>query len=97
MSHMLAKLVIKAHPVLVLSNEWLEELFHPQCGGSRWCRITQQERHLHTVRWAPPELWQQVAHVDPLVPNPSVCQFTRRSARRASLNRTDGKRLFDPG
>jgi len=49
------------------------------------------------VRWAPPELWQQVGHVDPLVPNPSVSQFTRRSARRASLNRADGKRLFDPG
>jgi hypothetical protein len=33
-----------------------------------------------------------VAHVDPLVPNPSVSQFTRRAARR-----TDGRRLFDPG
>lgn len=97
MSHKRAQLVIDAYPVLVLSNEWLEELFCPQCGSSRWCHITQHERHLHTVRWAPPELWQQVGHVDPLVPNPSVSQFTRRSARRASLNRADGKRLFDPG
>ena len=97
MSHKRAQLVINAYPVLVLSNEWLEELFCPTCGNTRWCHITQQERHVHSVRWAPPELWQQVAHVDPLVPNPSVSQFTRRSARRASLNRADGKRLFDPG
>ena len=97
MSHRRAQLVIDAYPVLVLSNEWLEELFCPKCGSSRWCHITQQERHLHTVRWAPPELWQQVAHVDPLVPNPSVSQFTRRAARRANINRADGKGLFDPG
>ena len=97
MSHKTAQLVIDAYPVLVLSNEWLEELFCPQCGCSRWCHITQHERHTHALRWAPPELWEQVAHVDPLVPNPTVSQFTRRSARRASMNRADGRRWFDPG
>ncbi len=96
MSHKRAQLVIDAYPVLVLSNEWLEELFCPKCGGTRWCHIIQQERYAHTVQWAPAELWQQVAHVDPLVPNPSVGQFTRRSARRANLNRADGKPVFDP-
>ena len=87
-----AKLVISAHPVLILSNEWLEELFCPQCGSSHWCHVVKHDRVLHSVSWAPRELWQQVAHVDPLVPNPSVSQFTRRAARR-----TDGRRLFDPG
>lgn len=91
MSHKNAQLVIEAYPVLVLSNEWLEELFCPQCGSSRWCHITKIDRVAHSVRWAPRELWEQVAHVDPLVPNPSVSQFTRRSARR-----TDGRRLYDP-
>jgi hypothetical protein len=105
MSEKRARLVIDAYPVLVLSNEWLEELFCPQCGTSRWCHVTRhggQEHGLehgleHTVRWAPRELWQQVAHVDPLVPNPSVSQFTRRAARRASLRRADGKRIIEPG
>jgi hypothetical protein len=97
MSDKNARLVINAYPVLVLSNEWLEELFCPKCGMSRWCHITQHDRMQHTVRWAPPELWQQVAHVDPLVPNPSVSQYTRRSARRPNLNRFDGRRYFDPG
>ena len=90
-----ARLVIQAHPVLVLSNEWLEELFCPECGCSHWCHVVRHDRVRHDVRWAPRDLWQQVAHVDPLVPNPSVSQFTRRSARRAAMKRADGKRYFD--
>ena len=96
MSDKKAKLVIQAHPVLVLSNEWLEELFCPACGTSRWCHVVRHDRVEHSVRWAPRELWQQVAHVDPLVPNPSVSQFTRRAARRTDGRRMDGKRFYDP-
>ena len=92
-----ARLVIQAHPVLVLSNEWLEELFCPDCGSSRWCHVLRHDKVRHDVRWAPRDLWQQVAHVDPLVPNPSVSQFSRRAARRAALKRADGKRYFDQG
>ena len=90
-----ARLVIQAHPVLVLSNEWLEELFCERCGSSHWCHVVRHDRIRHSVRWAPRELWQQVAHVDPLVPNPSVSQFSRRQARRAEVKRADGKRYFD--
>ncbi|MFM9089092.1 MAG: hypothetical protein ACKOPT_13340 [Cyanobium sp.] len=96
MSEKKAKLVIQAHPVLVLSNEWLEELFCPECGTTHWCHVVRHDRVAHSVRWAPRELWQQVAHVDPLVPNPSVSQYTRRSARRATAVRADGKRFYDP-
>ena len=96
MAHKTAQLVIQAYPVLVLSNEWLEELFCPQCGSSRWCHVIQHNRVEHTVRWAPRDLWQQVAHVDPNYPNPTVSEFTRRSARRPSLKRTDGSRFWDP-
>jgi hypothetical protein len=91
-----AKLVIQAYPVLVLSNEWLEELFCPRCGANRWCHVIKHDRVHHTVRWAPRELWEQVAHVDPLVPNPSVGEYTRRQARSAS-RRPNGRKLFDPG
>jgi hypothetical protein len=92
-----AKLVIQAYPVLVLSNEWLEELFCPSCGTSRWCHVTKHDRVEHTVRWAPRDLWEQVAHVDPVGTNPTVSQFTQREARRHSHKRADGKRVFDPG
>jgi hypothetical protein len=97
MSDKKAKLVIQAYPVLVLSNEWLEELFCPECGTSHWCHVTKHDRVEHTVRWAPRDLWMQVAHVDPVVSNPTVSEFTRREARRHRQKRADGKRLFDPG
>jgi hypothetical protein len=90
-----ARLVIQAYPVLVLSNEWLEELFCADCGVSRWCHVIRHDRVLHTVRWAPRELWEQVAHVDPVVANPSVSEFSRREAGRQRRTRGDGKVWFD--
>ena len=89
-----AQLIINAYPVLVLSNEWLEELFCPECGTSRWCHVIKHDRIEHTVRWAPRELWEQVAHVDPSVANPSVSEYTRREARRHQHKRADGKRFY---
>lgn len=97
MSDKRARLVINAYPVLVLSNEWLEELFCPACGTSRWCHITRHDTTQHSVRWAPRDLWQQVAHVDPLHPNPTVSEYTRRCARRPGQKRADGRSFFDPG
>ena len=90
-----AKLVLDAYPVLVLSNEWLEELFCPQCGTSSWCHVVRHDRIKHSVKWAPRDLWMQVAHVDPLMPNPSVSEFTRRASRRLSQKRIDGKQFWD--
>ena len=92
MPHKTAQLVIQAHPVLVLSDEWLEELFCSQCGSNRWCHVTRINRVVHHVRWAPRELWQQVAHVDPTSPNPSISEYTRRNARRTSTRH----RYWDP-
>ncbi len=91
MSEKRARLVLNAYPVLVLSNEWLEELYCPECGQSRWCHLIRQDRAVYAVRWASRELWQQVAHVDPVAGNPSVSQYSAREARRRS-----GSRYFDP-
>ena len=90
-----AQLIINAYPVLVLSHEWLEELFCPVCGSSRWCYVIKHDRIEHTVRWAPRELWEQVAHVDPTAANPTVSDYSRRNARRNAYKRPDGKRLFE--
>lgn len=95
MSAKRAQLVINAYPVLVLSDEWLEELFCPLCGHNRWCHITKHDRVEHTVRWAPRDLWEQVAHVDPTAANPTVSEFTRRAARRNQIKRDDSKRFYD--
>lgn len=90
-----AKLVIQAYPVLVLSNEWLEQLWCPDCGQSHWCHVVGHDRIRHTVRWAPRELWCQVANVDPVDANPSVSEFSRRVARRSHALRRDGGRYWD--
>ena len=97
MSDRKAKLVINAYPVLVLSNEWLEELFCPQCGSSRWCHVIKHDKVHHTVQWAPRDLWEQVAHVDPLQANPTVSEYSRREARRLSHRNAHGARWFDKG
>ncbi len=95
MSSQTARLVIEAYPVLVLSSEWLEELFCPQCGCNRWCHVTKLNRVEHNVRWAPRELWEQVAHVDPVGANPSVGQFTRQQARRHAHNGIRGRQFYE--
>ena len=89
-----AQLIINAYPVLVLSNEWLEKLFYPECGTSRWCHVIKHDRIEHSVRWAPRELWEQVAHVDPSAANPTVSDYTRREARRHQHKRIDGKLFY---
>ncbi|MFL0750261.1 MAG: hypothetical protein AB8A32_08985, partial [Prochlorococcus sp.] len=71
------------------------ELFCSKCGCNSLCHLIKHDRVEHTVRWAPRELWEQVAHVDPVVANPTVSEFTRRSAKRASVKRADGKRFYD--
>lgn len=95
MSEKRARLVIEAYPVLVVSNEWLEQLWCQDCGQSHWCHVVKHDRIQHTVRWAPRELWEQVAHVDPVVANPSVSEFSRRAARRGDARRSDGRRYWD--
>jgi hypothetical protein len=86
-----ARLVHNAYPVLVLSNEWLEELYCASCGQKRWYHLIKAGDGGFSLQLAPRDLWSQVAHVDPTVPNPSVGEFTRREARR----HRDKKRLFE--
>ena len=89
-----ARLIINAYPVLVLSNEWLEELYCPKCGCSEWFHITKLDRIAHTVRLASRDLWQQVAHVDPVLSNPTVGEYTRNAARRNNTKRINGKNFY---
>ena len=90
-----ARLVINAYPVFVLSNEWLEELFCEQCGSNIGAASPNKPSpDQYSVRWAPQHLWDQVAHVDPSVANPTVSEYTRKQARRHQQKRVDGKRFY---
>jgi hypothetical protein len=92
-----ARLVIGAYPVLVLSNEWLEELFCPCCGAARWCHVIKHDRTSYSLRWAPRDLWQQVAHVDAVGGQPGVGEFSLRQARqgRGRQRHGDRRRYFE--
>ncbi len=88
--------MIEAYPVLVLTNKWPEGLFWPQCACMRWCHVERLNSRLQIARWASHNLWQQVAHVDTKKANPSVSEYTRRAARRASHKRRDSKLVIEP-
>ena len=64
------------------------------CKPKHWCHITKHSPDQYTVRWAPQQLWEQVAHVDPSVANPTVSEYTRKQARRHQQKRVDGKRFY---
>ena len=78
-----------------MSNEWLKELFCPKRGNYRFCHVIKHDKIIHAVRWAPRDLWEQVALVDPTAANPTVSEYTRRKSRRNAIKRVDGKRFFD--
>jgi hypothetical protein len=86
-----ANLVIKAYPVLVLSNEWLEELYCSSCGQKNWYHLLKTAEGTINLKIAHRSLWSMVGNVDPIVPNPTVSEFTRREANR---NR-EQKRIFE--
>lgn len=90
-----AQLIINAYPVLVLSNEWLEELYCPKCGSLHWCHVIKHDQISHEVHWAPRELWKQVAHVDPVVANPTASEYSRKEAGRHRQKRVDGKHYYE--
>lgn len=60
-----ARLVLQAHHVLVLSNEWLQNLYCLCCQQMRWCHMVRHDDGSDQVSWAARDLWQQVARVDP--------------------------------
>lgn len=67
-----ARLVHNAYPVLVLSNEWLEELYCASCGQKRWYHLTKAADGFFNLRLAPRDLWSQMDHMDPTVSTPTV-------------------------
>ena len=90
-----ARLLINAFPVYVISNEWLEQLYCPKCNCNRWYHIQKDDQNNYTATWAKRELWEQVAHVDPVRSNPSVSQYTLNQAGRSNRKRYDNKHYYD--
>jgi hypothetical protein len=71
-----------------LVGEWLEALWCAECQEIQWYHVKQvtgtasHQRRSYHLELAPAPLWQQASGVIHPEGNPSVGEFTRRSARK---------------
>ena len=90
-----AQLILNPYPVLMLrTNSWRSCSASNAAAGRRWCHIVNGNTVLHTLRWAPRDLWEQVAHKNPTAPNATKCKNSHRNARHNAIKRADGECFF---
>lgn len=73
-------MLIAQSTTVTLKNEWLEACWCDHCYETKWYHIHQKDHGSYSVSVATRELWQQAQNVDSASGNPSVSEFTRRSA-----------------
>jgi hypothetical protein len=76
-----AHLVIATHTTVSIKGEWLEAFWCDHCQSTRWYHVCKTDARVYEVSIAPDELWQSVGGVIHPNGNPSVGEFTRRSAK----------------
>jgi hypothetical protein len=75
-----AFMLIAQKTTVGLDNEWLEAFWCDCCYKTKWYHVRQNHNELYHLSIATRELWQQVQGVIHPYGNPSVGEFTRRSA-----------------
>lgn len=94
MKRLSALMLIQSCTAVSISGEWLEEFWCPECQAKTWyhVRIDNGSNHRSSqgsrrasyhLLPAPEQLWQQVSGVIQPGGNPSVSEYSRRSARSA--------------
>ncbi|MEO0536525.1 MAG: hypothetical protein AAF215_21935 [Cyanobacteria bacterium P01_A01_bin.123] len=93
--------LIQSCTTVPLSNEWLESFWCPECQATTWYHVRSYEnsqfrggKYRYELSPAPESLWQQVSGVIQPGGNPSVSEFTRRTARDRSYQGVRGFRLI---
>ncbi|NJO59326.1 MAG: hypothetical protein HC836_13735 [Richelia sp. RM2_1_2] len=81
MSRRAAMMLVQSKTTVSLQGEWLEAFWCEECQQTKWYHVKKVEERRYTVSVAPRELWQQVDGVVYPGGNPSVSEFTLRSAR----------------
>jgi hypothetical protein len=79
-SHQQALLLCATNTTVSLEGEWLEKFWCDCCQMSEWYHVAKSGERSYAISKAPRELWQQVSGVIDAEGNPSVGEFTRRSA-----------------
>ena len=76
-----AMMLVKSKTAVSLTGEWLEAFWCDECQETKWYHVRKVEERRYMVSVAPRELWLQVDGVVYPGGNPSVGEFTLRSAR----------------
>jgi len=71
--------------VLPLSNEWLECFWCEACDSATWWHIKRQDKLEFTILPVSREIWENASGVIRVEGNPTVSQFSRRSARATGV------------
>ncbi|MEO1256229.1 MAG: hypothetical protein AAFY41_15275, partial [Bacteroidota bacterium] len=75
-----ALLLIAQETAVALDGEWLEAFWCRHCQETKWYHVRRESSGAYSLSVAPRELWQQAQGVIHPHGNPSVGEFTRRSA-----------------
>lgn len=81
MSRRSAMMLVQTKTTVSLQGEWLEAFWCEDCQETKWYYVKKIEEGKYMVSVAPTGLWQQVDGVVYPGGNPSVGEFTLRSAR----------------
>lgn len=93
--------LIQSHTAVPIVGEWLEAFWCRECDEKAWYHVRRgsHAENSHTrvkydIRLAPQTLWQQATGVIQPNGNPSVGEFTRKSARASSYTGVKGFRYL---
>lgn len=81
-----ALLAVATQTTVTLVGEWLEAFWCDECQTTTWYHVRRFEGNQYEVSIAPPELWQQAIGVIHPHGNPSVGEFTQKSAHKTNYH-----------
>ena len=82
MSRRNALMLVSSQTTVAIQGEWLEAFWCEDCQKTTWYHVRKCDDRTYDISVAPQELWQQVSGVIDSLGNPSVGEFTRKSARQ---------------
>lgn len=85
-----ALMLVANQTAVPLEGEWLEAFWCEQCQQTKWYYVRKLGDRTYDISIAPPQLWQQVTGVIDSQGNPSVSEFTKRSARDVNYQSLGG-------
>ena len=90
MSRRNALMLVANQTTVPIEGEWLEAFWCDECQQTTWYHIHKCSDRNYEISVAPQELWQQVSGVIDALGNPSVGEFTRKSARQVGYQGLKG-------